>query len=153
MARIYLASSWRNKEQPSTVFQLRQAGHQVYDFRNPSHEHFSDNTFPSKSYGGFSWADIDPKWQEWTAKHYIHLLTTSPKAAKGFLNDFRAMQWADTCVLLLPSGRSAHIEAGYFVGANKRLLILTQDGEEPELMYLMANHICSNPIELLEALR
>ena len=46
------------------------------------------------------------------------------------------MQWADTGVLVMPCGRSAHLEAGYFVGAGKRLIILINDSE-PELMYKM----------------
>ena len=35
MAKIYVASSWRNKYQPEVVAALRKAGHEVYDFRNP----------------------------------------------------------------------------------------------------------------------
>ena len=31
--KIYLASSWRNERQPELVRTLRQAGHEVYDFR------------------------------------------------------------------------------------------------------------------------
>lgn len=34
--RIYVASSWRCVEQPRIVALLRGAGHEVYDFRNPS---------------------------------------------------------------------------------------------------------------------
>ena len=45
------------------------------------------------------------------------------------------MKWADACVLVLPCGRSAHLEAGWFVGAGKPLHILQLDREEPELMY------------------
>ncbi len=33
--KLYVASSWRNKEQPVVVEMLRQAGHEVYDFRAP----------------------------------------------------------------------------------------------------------------------
>ena len=35
MARIYVASSWRNVYYPEVVTRLREAGHEVYDFRNP----------------------------------------------------------------------------------------------------------------------
>ena len=31
--RIYVASSWRNPTQPVMVTTLRDAGHEVYDFR------------------------------------------------------------------------------------------------------------------------
>ena len=32
---IYVASSWRNTYYPDVVAALRNAGHEVYDFRNP----------------------------------------------------------------------------------------------------------------------
>lgn len=35
MAKIYVASSWRNPYQPTVVEKLRECGHEVYDFRNP----------------------------------------------------------------------------------------------------------------------
>ena len=35
MARIYVASSWRNAYYPEVVKRLREYGHEVYDFRNP----------------------------------------------------------------------------------------------------------------------
>lgn len=55
--KIYVASSWRNKIQPLVVLALREAGHEVYDFRNPA----PGNT-------GFQWSEIDPAWQSWTAE-------------------------------------------------------------------------------------
>ena len=142
MSRIYVASSWRNTKQQEIVRDLRHKGHAVYDFRNPF------NGIP-----GFSWTKLDEGWQNWTARKYRELLTTHPIAALGYQNDMRAMEWADTCLLVLPSGRSAHLEAGWFAGRGKRLIILTQDGEEPELMALMANHICINFTEVLSVLR
>ncbi len=141
MSRIYVASSWRNAFQPAVVSALREAGHQVYDFRAPF------NGVP-----GFAWSEIDPDWQAWSAAEYRRLLTTSPVAARGFVSDLRGMQWADTCVLVLPCGRSAHLEAGWFTGQGKRCLILTRDGEEPELMALLATDICISLNEVLAAL-
>jgi len=141
MSRIYLASSWRNARQPEAVTLLQSIGHEVYDFRNPP------NGVP-----GFAWSEIDPDWQAWSAKKYRELLTTHPIAARGYVTDFRGIEWADTCVLLLPCGRSAHLEAGWFAGRGKRLIIWTRDGEEPELMALMANHICTSFEEVASAL-
>jgi len=141
MARIYVASSWRNAYQPSVVAVLRDAGHEVYDFRNPFN-----------GVKGFAWSEIDPEWQTWSAALYRELLTTHPIAARGFLSDLRGMQWADTCVLVLPCGRSAHLEAGWFCGQGKRTIILTRDGEEPELMALLATDICISMNEVLAAL-
>ncbi len=31
--KVYIASSWRNEYQPTVVARLREAGHDVYDFR------------------------------------------------------------------------------------------------------------------------
>lgn len=141
MARIYVASSWRNQRQPEVVDVLREAGHSVYDFRNPPH-----------GQGGFAWSDIDSQWRGWTADQYRSKLLNHPVAAHGFLTDMRGMTWADTCVLVLPCGRSAHLEAGWFCGQGKRCIILTRDGEEPELMALLATDICTSISEVLDAL-
>jgi hypothetical protein len=141
MSRIYVASSWRNTAQPAIVELLRANGHEVYDFRNPF------NGVP-----GFAWSEIDPAWKDWSARGYRDLLLTHPIAARGFVSDKRAMEWADTCLLVLPCGRSAHLEAGWFCGQGKRCVILTRDGEEPELMALLATDICIDTDEVLAAL-
>jgi hypothetical protein len=47
-----------------------------------------------------------------------------------------ALRWCDTCVLVLPSGRSAHLEAGWAAGAGKTTIGLLADGE-PDLMWKM----------------
>ena len=126
MAKIYVASSWRNAHQPDIVQALRDAGHEVYDFRNPA----PGNT-------GFHWSSIDPCWQNWTPaglrKGLGHEI-----AGQGFGFDFGAMEWADQCVLVLPTGRSAHLEAGWFMGQGKPVTILALEAVEPELMYLLA---------------
>ncbi len=127
MSRIYLASSWRNKEQPEVVAALRAAGHEVYHFRHPA----PDND-------GFAWSAIDRDWSLWKPSLYVDLITTHPVAAAGFKLDKDALDWCDTCVLLLPCGRSAHLEAGYAAGKGKRVIfLLREDGFEPELMYLL----------------
>lgn len=137
--KIYLASSWRNSLFPMTVALLREQGYKVYDFRNP----------PSKT--AFTWKDIDPGWKDWTADQYLSALR-HPIAEAGFKSDMGAMEWADACVLLLPCGRSAHLEAGWFAGKGKPVFIMTHDGEEPELMAKMANSVCSSFSDLLAAL-
>lgn len=140
MKRIYLASSWRNMAQPLVLTALRDAGNEVYDFRNPA---------PGNH--GFHWSAIDPKWEHWSPSEYLEALE-HPIAIAGFRSDFEAMQWADTGVLLLPSGRSAHLEAGYFVGAGKPLHILMFDRPGPDLMNRMATSISLDVEELLAAL-
>lgn len=136
--RIYVASSWRNPRQPTVVDQLTGVGHQVYDFRHPH----------GPETHGFHWSDIDRAYEGWEPHQYRTALRHTI-AVQGFLNDWQAMQWADTCVLVMPCGRSAHLEAGYFVGAGKELYILLADSMEPELMYKMATDICLSIHELI----
>lgn len=139
MARIYLASSWRNPHPPWLVGMLRDKGHKVYDFRNPPHS------------TGFRWGDIGLVLP-CTAEDYRDALLKHPRAAQGFMANLSAMRWADTSLLVLPSGRSAHLELGWMAGAGKRTLILTQDGEEPELMALLADKICVSVAEVITEL-
>lgn len=129
MANIYVASSWRNSYQSEVVRALRNMGHDVYDFKNPRP---GDN--------GFQWAEIDPDWQKWTPEAYREALN-HPAAERGFHSDLDAMKWADTFVLVLPCGRSAHLELGWACGQKKRTVVLL-DRMEPELMVKMADHIC-----------
>ena len=134
---IYVASSWRNPTHPAVVQVLRAAGLDCYDFRNPA---------PGEA--GFSWSEIDPDWQNLTAEQYVKALQ-DPVAEHGYRRDFDAMQRADSFVLVLPCGRSAHLELGWAVGAGKRTAILTRDGEEPELMAKMVDHIATSMLDLL----
>ncbi len=127
---IYVASSWRNEHQPEVVRALREVGHDVYDFRKPS---LDDR--------GFHWSEIDPLWESWTVEQYIAGLA-HPLAEAGYAKDFKAMKRASACVLVLPCGRSAHLEAGFFIGRHRPLLILGAK-MEPELMYKMADSLHS----------
>lgn len=144
--RIYLASSWRNLHQPRILRLLRASGHEVYDFRHPSEQ--GPRGAPD---AGFSWSDIDPEWQSWTPEQYSEALR-HPVAVRGFIADFSAMQWADTCVLLLPSGPSAAIEAGWCHGSGRDLIVHVADLREPELMYALARVITVRDAELVAQL-
>lgn len=54
---------------------------------------------------------------------------------------------------MLPCGRSAHIEAGWFVGCGKPLyILLSEDQFEPELTYLMAVFLARDIGDLVAAL-
>lgn len=137
--KVYVASSWRNPLQVGIVHALRALKIEVYDFRRPA---------PDKH--GFSWGDIDSDWKNWPPEKLRESLK-HPVAVAGFERDFSAMQWADCCVLVLPCGRSAHLEAGWFAGAGKPVHILMLTQEEPELMYRFGV-IHTSVLDLFEAL-
>lgn len=134
--KIYVASSWRNEYQQNVVEILRSLGHEVYDFKNPPH-----------GKGGFAWSAVDTNWENWTTEQYRDALH-HPIASKGFESDFDAMQWADCCVMVLPCGRSANSEAGWFKGAGRPVFVFSPTKQEPELMYKMFDAIIANEQEL-----
>lgn len=140
--KIYVASSWRNPTQQSVVAALRDAGHEVYDFRNPK---------PGNS--GFGWRQLglgDAK--EWTPA-ILRQALQHHVAQQGFEFDMGALRACDACVLVLPCGRSAHLELGWATGAGKRTLVLTAETlDEPELMYLMCDGICLSVDEVIASL-
>ena len=138
---IYVASSWRNEFYPKVVNLLREAGFDVYDFRNP----------PSGD-KGFKWESVDANYMEWTPEEYRDHLD-HPKAVKQFGNDIEAMEACNVCVLVLPCGRSAHTEAGWFAGRGKKVIVYIPMKQEPELMYKLFDRVCCSIDELIEALK
>lgn len=139
--KIYVASSWRNEFYPEVVEALRKAGHAVYDFRNP----------PSGD-EGFMWSNVDPNYMEWTPQEYRDQLDCQ-LAKRQFKNDIEAMKSCDTCVLVLPCGRSAHTEAGWFAGRGKKVVAYIPTKQEPELMYKLFDSVVCTLEELTNELK
>lgn len=84
-----------------------------------------------------------------TAKEMFH----EEPARKAFEADKAGLDWADTVVLLLPAGRSSHLEAGYAVGQGKDLFILGPPVPgEFDVMYGFARVVCEGVPELIGAL-
>lgn len=137
MTKIYLATSWKNKYYEGVLSTLSIAGYDVYDFRQE----------------GFGWQEIDKDWKDKFHDHKAYLeALNKPRAEIGFKRDFDAMRAADICVVLTPSGRSAHMEFGWMIGQGKPGYVLLTDPQEWDLMYKMANKICLSTQELLTAL-
>lgn len=140
---VYVASSWRNLLQTAVVASLRSYGCNVYDFRAP---------VPGND--GFRWSEIDPAWREWTPWQWREGLR-SPIAQRGYAHDRDGMDASGVCVLVLPCGRSAHLEAGYMAGQGKPVLTLALEPTEPELMSLLLGppeSICTTMDELFDAI-
>ena len=129
--RIYVASSWRNDYQPRVVEALREANHQVYDFRKPS-----------RVFGGFSWKQTlenaleSQREPPWFFETYLKALS-HPIAARGYAMDITMLESADACIFVHPAGRSASFELGYAVAKGKKCLVYIPEFEkvEPELMF------------------
>ena len=139
--KLYVASSWRNSYFPEVVKRLREEGFEVYDFRNP----------PSGD-PGFKWHLVGKDWQEWTPEQYWEKLN-HPLAERQFKNDWEAINSCDACVLVLPCGRSAHTEVGWFAGKGKKTIAYIPTKEEPELMYKLFDGIACTLEELIDMLK
>ena len=146
MARIYVSSSWKNEHQPILVEELRKRGHEVYDFRHPYGrndrnvwetyferlgmlEHYNEGAIGSVEFG----KALEDK-----------------EVLKRFNDHYTGMVNADVCILLLPCGRSSHVEAGFMKGLGKHVIVLdTSANVIPELMYLCFDGYFHNQDELL----
>ena len=125
MSRIYIASSWKNKFQQQLVEELRKRGHKVYDFKHPNGRN-----------------DV-PVWES---------VSVTQNLRSAYVEKCAAMQDADTCILLLPAGRSSHIEAGHMNGMGKRVFVMDTSKEvTPELMYLALDDYFFDFEELYQA--
>ena len=149
---VYVASSWRNPLQIAVCSVLQSAGIDHYDFRNPG---------PGQH--GFAWNEVGmPSYSRERNSvvpvgEYLKGLE-HPRAVEGFNLDMAAMEKADTFVMVLPCGRSAHLELGWAVGAGKRTAILLAPEFEqgmgpmlviPELMYKMVDYMTESLFDLL----
>lgn len=129
---IYVASSWRNKHQPAVVAALQRIGLEVYDFRHPA---------PGDE--GFAWSQISPQWMTWSPLEWFNALKHS-LAVDGFNKDMGALKACSKCLLVLPCGRSAHLELGWAAGAGKPTAILALEHVEPDLMVAMCEGLFVN---------
>ena len=138
--KFYVASSWRNTDYDYVLKCLNGSGHEVWDWRKP----------PTGG-NGFKWQDIDPTYtdKEMVATYQLKPMLAHRVAQAAFASDFAGMHWCDVGVLLLPCGRSAHMEAGFIKGIGKPVYVLRENEDEPDLMHLIFDDIVENMVALL----
>ena len=110
--RIYLAGSWRNKQEILLIRDiLKSQGHEVDCFASEENGRTS-----------FNWsklADIQDKLPSMDAKDMLEV----PRVQEAFREDKKWLDWCNICILTLPSGKSSHLEAGYAKGQGKIVVI------------------------------
>jgi hypothetical protein len=113
MRKIYIATSWKMENAAIVLAnRLRDDGHEV--------DCFCDST--SGRYV-FHWSEFVEKQED--LKNYDAMsFIADERVKRAFNEDKKWLDWADTVILLLPSGKSAHLEAGYAVGQGKSLYIM-----------------------------
>ncbi|MDD3414845.1 MAG: hypothetical protein PHY47_12695 [Lachnospiraceae bacterium] len=106
--KIYIASSWKNGDDVKVIADyLRGNGHEVDCFADESTGRFV-----------FHYSEID-SFENLDAINFLY----DERSKKAFTEDKKWIDWSDCVLLVLPAGKSAHLEAGYAVGKGKHLII------------------------------
>ena len=139
--KIYLASSWKNEKLVSIVAEFfRGKGHEV--------DAFVDD---SKGRYVFHWTEMLDCSDKSKSKLNAVTFLDDKRSQKAFEEDKKWLDWCDVCILILPSGRSAHLEAGYAKGQGK-LLVIYSFMEFPtgefDVMYGFADLLSTNLEEI-----
>ncbi|HBF67573.1 MAG TPA: hypothetical protein DDW36_04070 [Candidatus Magasanikbacteria bacterium] len=136
----FVASRFRNKDFILPfVKQLREKGKTVYCFLE---------TEPSQQYVGGLDADAEESMKQFEA---ITDYRNDPRVREIFETDMTALHASDTLVLLLPAGRSSHVEAGVAYGLDKKL-VLVGEQKETESLYLIFNEVYNTADEFFNSI-
>lgn len=129
--RVYVVSSWRNTYLDMVTGALHGARLPFFDFRAHKVEGSTRDS-------GFHWSEIDPDWRAWDVPRFVEA-QGHDLARKGFHADMSNLERCGQLLLVLPCGKSAHLEAGFAVGSGRRVVVYSPPGApfEPELMYGM----------------
>lgn len=124
MKSVYLIGSLRNPEVPKVAETLRQAGFEVFD----------------------DWYAAGPEADDYWQKYEIFRGHSYAEALEGhaarhvFLFDQWHLTRCDIGVLLLPAGKSGHLELGYMAGMGKpTAILLDKVPERYDVMYQFAS--------------
>jgi len=135
---IYLIGSLRNTKIPAIGKQLRTCGYDVFDdWYGAGHE--ADDMWQS--------------YEEIRGRGYAEALD-GHAAGNIFEFDKHHIDRCDVGLLVLPAGKSGHLELGYMVGSGKECFVLFP--EEPErwdVMYRFAKGVFFDLDELTKELK
>lgn len=122
--KIYLIGSLRNAKIPDIASEIRTDGHEVFD----------------------DWMAAGPEADDYWQRYEKGKGNDFPKALGGhaavhvFEFDRYHLNRCDTGVLVLPAGRSGHLELGYMAGLGKDTAILMEgEPDRYDVMYQFAN--------------
>lgn len=135
--KYFVASRWRNREiLDPLVAKIREKGHQVFYFVEKTITKHAQNLDPEtymKQYEAI---------KNWREDAYCR---------EVFEEDLRGLKDSDILLLVLPAGKSAHMEAGIAYGIGKKC-ILVGSVEETESLYLAFDEWYPSIDEFLQSL-
>jgi len=137
MKSIYLIGSLRNPAIPEIGQKLRKLGFDVFDDWYAAGPEADDKWRDYEKARGHSYAE---GLQGYAAKHVFEF-------------DLHHLQRCGIAVLIMPAGRSGHLELGYMLGQGKPGYVLMDDPERWDVMYQFATGVYFNLSELKLALQ
>jgi nucleoside 2-deoxyribosyltransferase len=133
MPNVYTIGSLRNPEVPVIAEDLRKLGFSVFDDWYSAGPHADD-----------SWRD-----HERFKGHTVLDALDGAAARHVFAFDKKHLDLADCATLILPAGRSGHLELGYFVGTGKPGYILMEgEPERYDVMYRFAEKVFFTRVDM-----
>ena len=131
---IYLIGSLRNPKIPALAAKLRAAGYEVFD-----------DWFAAGPEADDYWRDY-----EQGRGHSLSQALVGHAAQHVFQFDKYHLDRCDAAVLVLPAGRSGHLELGYVIGSGKKgYIIIDGEPERFDVMYAFATAVVSSVEELI----
>ncbi len=130
--KIYLIGSLRNPQTPEIAKEIRRLGFNVFD----------------------DWyaagPEADDKWRDYEIGrgHSYREGLQGYAADHVYQFDKKHLDDCDIAILLMPAGKSAHLELGYIIGKGKIGYILPDNPERWDVMYLFAKGVFNNLKEL-----
>ena len=135
---LYLIGSLRNANIPKVGNELRELGFDVFDDWFSPGPHADDYW---RKYENVKGRTYEQAINGWAAKHIFEF-------------DKYHLDRADMAVLLMPAGKSCHLELGYLIGCGKKCYILFD--KEParwDIMYQFAEKVFFSMDDLKEELK
>jgi len=137
LRKVYLIGSLRNPAVPELAAQIRELGFDCFDDWYAAGPEADDYWRDYEKARGHSYEE---GLQGYAAKHV-------------FSFDKYHIDSSDIGILILPAGRSGHLELGYMAGQGKPTFIVHDNPERWDCMYQFATRVFFSNEALLEELR
>jgi nucleoside 2-deoxyribosyltransferase len=135
---IYIIGSLKNEKIPHIAKEIRELGFEVFDdWFSPGPE--ADDFW--RNFEKVRGSTYKQALNNWSAKHIFEF-------------DKYHIDRADIGIMIMPAGKSGHLELGYMIGQGKPAYILfDQEPERWDIMTKFANDVFFNNEELKEELK
>ncbi len=135
---IYIIGSLKNEKIPHIAKKIREIGFEVFDdWFSPGPE--ADDFW--RKYEKIRGSTYKQALNNWAGKHIFEF-------------DKFHIDRANIGILIMPAGKSAHLELGYMIGQGKKTYVFfDKEPERWDVMYQFAENVFFKEEELLEELK